>query len=655
MRTRKLVRKNVSAIYVRVMSIMLAGLLSFSWISGDASGEGQQPSPLVNADESALLFDGTKLENYAAIQMEGGYYPPTARGSQIVADGDMLRFDLHNDDTNNTDRVRLQAVSPSIINDGDEVWIVNEIMIGDNFPTVDPPNWLTVSGMYGPPYNGTGPLGLSIRNMGAGNVLAWGSNTHMNHGDAGRVMWHSPVLEANKRYTIARRIKASHDASEGFLEIWFAERGHELEQQLLLQNGVEEAVGRRYFATLDASNGGYLNDSRINFYHNPDAPGFEGKITSIYHAEHRIWDATKVEIEDIDPAKREDPEPPTVPANLLVLSKTDTAVTLQWTASTDNVGVAKYDIFVNGSYAASTTATTATVTGLTPETAYKFYVQARDIAGNRSEASLSVEVTTLEQENDLEQEKEKRPDKPKKLKAAAKTDTSVDVVWEVPKKNSDILEYALYIDGRFYGVTTSSRYTISDLSPSTHYRFTVKARNAEGKESKASNTLNVKTSPQSTPFGEIQQLSGSSWNDVNGWLGMKITIGSSPLVIEQLGRWVVTGNSGAHTVKIVEAATGADVAGAAVSVDTSSVAPNQFKYVELTSPIILQANTSYYVVSDEQVGGDRWRGYGTVINPAPDFGIDHAAKLLDGGTWVLDGSSNNSYVPVGFKYKLVAE
>lgn len=43
----------------------------------------------------------------------------------------------------------------------------------------------------------------------------------------------------------------------------------------------------------------------------------------------------------------------------------------------------------------------------------------------------------------------------------------------------------------------------------------------------------------------------------------------------------------------------------------------------------------------EQVGGDRWRGYGTIINPAPDFSIDHAAKLPDGGTWVLDGGVNN--------------
>ncbi|QTH43720.1 hypothetical protein J4772_04655 [Cohnella sp. LGH] len=45
--------------------------------------------------------------------------------------------------------------------------------------------------------------------------------------------------------------------------------------------------------------------------------------------------------------------------------------------------------------------------------------------------------------------------------------------------------------------------------------------------------------------------------------------------------------------------------------------------------------------SPEQVGGDRWRGYGTIINPAPDFSIDHAAKLPDGGTWVLDGGVNN--------------
>ncbi|MFF1839526.1 cellulase family glycosylhydrolase [Streptomyces sp. NPDC058231] len=75
-----------------------------------------------------------------------------------------------------------------------------------------------------------------------------------------------------------------------------------------------------------------------------------------------------------------------------------TSVTLTWTAATDNVGVTGYDIVrVSGgsetTVAASAT-NTATVTGLTADTAYAFAVYARDAAGNRSARSATVNVTT---------------------------------------------------------------------------------------------------------------------------------------------------------------------------------------------------------------------------------------------------------------------
>lgn len=89
-----------------------------------------------------------------------------------------------------------------------------------------------------------------------------------------------------------------------------------------------------------------------------------------------------------------DTAPPSAPANLASPSKTDTTVSLTWSASTDNVGVTGYDIY-NGSVLAGTAATTSyTVTGLTASTAYTFTVKARDAAGNVSAASSPLTVTT---------------------------------------------------------------------------------------------------------------------------------------------------------------------------------------------------------------------------------------------------------------------
>ncbi|WP_425247030.1 cellulase family glycosylhydrolase [Streptomyces sp. NEAU-NA10] len=93
-----------------------------------------------------------------------------------------------------------------------------------------------------------------------------------------------------------------------------------------------------------------------------------------------------------------DTQAPTAPGAPTASAVTSTSATLTWTAATDNVGVAGYDIVrVSGGtetkVAASTTNTVA-LTGLTADTAYTFAVYARDAAGNRSPRSATVGVTT---------------------------------------------------------------------------------------------------------------------------------------------------------------------------------------------------------------------------------------------------------------------
>lgn len=91
---------------------------------------------------------------------------------------------------------------------------------------------------------------------------------------------------------------------------------------------------------------------------------------------------------------QQDTQAPTAPANLRSTSKTATSVSLAWNASTDNVGVTGYDVYNGSAKAATVTGTSATVSGLSPKTAYSFTVKARDAAGNVSAASAAVSVTT---------------------------------------------------------------------------------------------------------------------------------------------------------------------------------------------------------------------------------------------------------------------
>ena len=92
-----------------------------------------------------------------------------------------------------------------------------------------------------------------------------------------------------------------------------------------------------------------------------------------------------------------DTQSPTDPLNLSATNLGLTKFTLSWNASTDNVGVAGYDVYNNGTRVNTSLVPSASyvVTGLTPGTSYSMSVVAVDASGNRSDASVSLNVTTL--------------------------------------------------------------------------------------------------------------------------------------------------------------------------------------------------------------------------------------------------------------------
>jgi chitodextrinase len=89
-----------------------------------------------------------------------------------------------------------------------------------------------------------------------------------------------------------------------------------------------------------------------------------------------------------------DTAPPTVPTGLSATNVTTTNVTLDWTASTDDVGVTGYNIYRGGTKVGTSTSTAYTDTGLTANTAYSYTVSAYDAAGLTSAQSTAQSVTT---------------------------------------------------------------------------------------------------------------------------------------------------------------------------------------------------------------------------------------------------------------------
>ena len=137
---------------------------------------------------------------------------------------------------------------------------------------------------------------------------------------------------------------------------------------------------------------------------------------------------------------------------------------------------------------------------------------------------------------------------------------------------------------------------------------------------------------------------GTLHNDYTGYVGMKFTTGANTVPVTQLGRWVVSGNSQSHPIKLVNASTGALVA--ITVVNTAGATPGAFAYGRLSSPVTLAANTAYYLVSQETSGGDRWYDYASTVASTGLVASIDSGVWWNGTSWNLAGGTNHTYVPV---------
>lgn len=184
---------------------------------------------------------------------------------------------------------------------------------------------------------------------------------------------------------------------------------------------------------------------------------------------------------------------PTAPTNLTATASSATQISLSWTASTDNTGVTGYNVYRNGAKVATVTGAAYSDTNLSPKTAYSYYVEAYDAAGNISKTS-SVVTTSTQASPDTT-----APSKPAGLTATAKSPTQVDLSWSASTDNTGITGYLVLRNNAVIANTTATTYSDTTTVANTSYTYTVEAKDAAGNVSVMSAAATVKTpSPADT-------------------------------------------------------------------------------------------------------------------------------------------------------------
>ncbi|WP_437683427.1 lectin [Sorangium sp. So ce131] len=210
-----------------------------------------------------------------------------------------------------------------------------------------------------------------------------------------------------------------------------------------------------------------------------------------------------------------DTQPPTPPSGLRTSNVTCTSATLSWSASTDDVGVAGYDIYHDGQQMTSVSGSTLSTTiTLVPGAQWGLYVNARDAAGNVSQASPTLTLSVPHCEADTQP-----PTAPSGLTGSA-SGTSVTLRWNASTDNIAVTAYDVYRNGTKVGTaagTASSppatTFVDSGLSATTAYTYHVIARDAQSNASPASGSISVTTGGGcSTAICEVVQVATD--NDV---------------------------------------------------------------------------------------------------------------------------------------------
>jgi chitodextrinase len=298
-----------------------------------------------------------------------------------------------------------------------------------------------------------------------------------------------------------------------------------------------------------------------------------------------------------------DTTPPTAPTSLTQTGSTQSSVSLSWSASSDNVGVAAYNVYRDGSAAGTAQGTSYTFGGLACGRSYTLSVEALDASGNASPRSAVLAGTSPCPDTVA-------PAPPTFLVQTAATASTIALSWAASIDNVGVAGYRVYVNGVGGSTTTLTSYSVANLSCGKTYTLGVDAFDAAGNRSSQTSVIAATSACAATPppggtltftpaaDARVEEAnSGSNF----GTSFLRVDGGTDPRVETDL-RFVVGGVSGTVT----------------------------------GATLRLYASTDTVDGPSLHVAGDSWSENGVTWNtrPTPAANASGDSSLIVSGTWV---------------------
>lgn len=293
---------------------------------------------------------------------------------------------------------------------------------------------------------------------------------------AGKLLGKGYLSSIDNQAPTAPELTAGNITSTSVLLSWMASDDNVgVTEYAIFQNGIEIDQVYSTFLTYSVTN---LSPST----------GYIFKVVARDAAGNQSIDSNLVSV--TTPPFSGDTQPPSKPLNLSASGVSSSSVTLTWSPSTDNIGVAEYGIFQDNIEIGQWNSSPLlyNVAGLNSSSSYSFKVVARDAAGNQSVDSDIVTVSTTSGGDT-------QPPSDPVLSSSNLTTNSVDLSWTMSTDNIAVTEYAIFINGVEIAQVDDSiqNYPVTGLFSSTSYQFMVVARDAAGNQSLNPNVLSLTT------------------------------------------------------------------------------------------------------------------------------------------------------------------